>query len=297
LTGTPDPLADGLAGALVDALVDLGRHLDVHPSSHRPESSNLTTRVLDRIEGLAPPEGSSNMAVLPPDHRRLRRPRMIGVAAAVAVLLAVVVVMEPTREAIAGWFGIGAVRLEQVDGLVTPDPTAPRAIGPPGSTTGTLTEPHGHGTEPADSDEPTVAAQLAAAETRLAFPIHLPDTSVTGRPLRVTVDPAVATGLVEITYRDFTLVEVASLPGELPPLTKLMPPGATIRNVSVGTYPALWISGTPHELTYIRPDGTFATDDVRRAGNVLLWEAGGITHRLEGLASLEGAQLIAATMP
>ncbi len=330
MTGPTDPFVgnhgDAPVDALVDALTDLGRHLDVHPPPEERATPSLATRVLDRIDdldrigalyridgsaspavgttpadGSAPPHGSRNGVVLKTGRWRSRPSRALGVAAALVVLVTVVLAIEPTRDAVAGWFGIGAVRLEQVDRLVTPDPLPSPDIGSLASTPGSRPESPGAGGDGAGTDAGgdtgNIVAQLAAAEDQLTFPIHLPDKSLTGAPQRVTVDPAVTIGLVEITYSDFTLVEVASRPGELPPLTKLMPPGATVRYVSVGAYPALWISGTPHELAYIRPDGSFATDTIRRAGNVLLWEAAGVTHRLEGLLSLERAQSIAATMP
>jgi hypothetical protein len=58
-------------------------------------------------------------------------------------------------------------------------------------------------------------------------------------------------------------------------LKKLASDGSRIEPAPVGGAPGLWISG-PRHVTF------FPGQSPRLAGNVLLWEAGGATYRLEG---------------
>ncbi len=59
--------------------------------------------------------------------------------------------------------------------------------------------------------------------------------------------------------------------------------------MSVDGHEGLWISGAPHTIAYLDPDGRYDTDSVRRAGNVLLWVGSGVTYRIEGLDTLAQA--------
>jgi hypothetical protein len=56
---------------------------------------------------------------------------------------------------------------------------------------------------------------------------------------------------------------------------------------------AYWISGV-HSLTIAIPSGT---RDLKIAGNVLIWQRGGLTYRMETTASLDRAVAIAESLP
>jgi len=58
-------------------------------------------------------------------------------------------------------------------------------------------------------------------------------------------------------------------------LKKLASSGTNVDHVVVGNAPGLWISGARHVL--VQPSAP-----PRLAGNVLVWESGSITYRLEG---------------
>lgn len=77
---------------------------------------------------------------------------------------------------------------------------------------------------------------------------------------------------------------------------KLVFMGTQVRFLSVNGAPAYWISGQPHLFGYIDANGQFATENMRLAGNTLLWEAGDLTLRLEGAMSEQMALRIAASV-
>jgi hypothetical protein len=43
----------------------------------------------------------------------------------------------------------------------------------------------------------------------------------------------------------------------------------------------LWIEGAPHVISYEDAAGIRVEEATRLAGNVLMWESDGVTHRLE----------------
>jgi hypothetical protein len=79
-------------------------------------------------------------------------------------------------------------------------------------------------------------------------------------------------------------------------LQKGIGPGSAVEPLTVGGHRGFWISGTPHDLFYVRPDGSVDTDSIRLAGNVLAWSDGELTFRIEGAADLATALRIADSM-
>ena len=73
--------------------------------------------------------------------------------------------------------------------------------------------------------------------------------------------------------------------------------GATVTNVDVDGAPGIWISGAPHIVWYLAPDGrTFINESRRVVGDTLAWERDGVLYRIEGAISLERALEIAESM-
>jgi hypothetical protein len=70
-------------------------------------------------------------------------------------------------------------------------------------------------------------------------------------------------------------------------------PGTTYEPVTVEGAQGFWISGEPHVIAYLEPDGDIRSETVRLAGNVLLWETGGVTYRIESTLSRAKAIAIA----
>jgi len=253
------------AGFSIDP--DLERQLlALGPNLAVPSDKGLLDAVLDRL-------GSVDRAA---DDGGLRWRRLL-VAAVVTLVVssAGLVAYEPARTAVAGWLGIGAVQFTPVDQL------------PPVSA--------GSNTTPAPATA-SPAQAVEDAQRRVSFPIRLPDATIAG-PVRGVETNAVATGgLASITFDRFVLTEIASQANQGPVVAKLLPPGTKLEFLLVNGRDGAWISGAPHELGYIDPNGQFRNETVRRAGNVLVWEQDGVTYRVEGLESKDDALAVAASL-
>ena len=59
---------------------------------------------------------------------------------------------------------------------------------------------------------------------------------------------------------------------------------------------AFWIDGAAHTFMYLDADGQPQSEEYRLAGNVLLWEANGVTYRLESELTRETAIAIAESL-
>ncbi len=245
------------------ALVDLAGHLD-HPAGEQ-----LAVDVRRRIAA--------------PTHtreRRSNRTRVLLALAAVFVLIAVAVVaIPPSREAIADWLGIGAVDIR-------------RSEQPPAGRTGGNPVPG----RPGSPRERDALARLAAARGKVHFAIATPPDASVGALFDVEVDNRPKGGLVALAYERFTLVEIASLPNEPPQVRKSMGPATRVEPSTVHGREAAWIVGGTHEIGYIDRSGDLQLDTVRRSGPVLLWERGGVTYRIEGIAMLSQARTIAESL-
>jgi hypothetical protein len=258
---------------LEQALFDLGAHLD------HPAGDELVARVTSRLRDDDAParDGHAN------------RSWMLAAAAAVVVVLLGLAAFTPTREAIAGWLGIGAVEIRE---RPAPAPggttTVPRpAAQVPGSVGSTAVGPRTTDGGPAD---------LARAQQLVRFPITLPDEALVGRPTEITIDRRPPGGLVAVEYQGFSLLEVGSAPGQAAVIGKFADPGVEVERVRVAGNDALWVTGQPHEVAYIDQNGQYRTDTVRRAGNVLVWAKGDVTYRIEGASDLAAARSIAETI-
>ena len=78
---------------------------------------------------------------------------------------------------------------------------------------------------------------------------------------------------------------------------KLLSMDTAVERVDVGDGAAYWLSGAPHTIMFVGPDGEIAFEDVRLAGNVLLWQLDGRVLRLEADVDLETALELARSVP
>jgi hypothetical protein len=62
---------------------------------------------------------------------------------------------------------------------------------------------------------------------------------------------------------------------------KVAPGGTTVAATDIDGLPAYWLQGEPHVIYYDDPSVGAAPEEIRLVGNVLLWEADGLTLRLE----------------
>ncbi|MGH9023596.1 MAG: hypothetical protein ACRDV9_10940 [Acidimicrobiia bacterium] len=239
-------------------LEDLGGRLDY------PEASGLSRAVR---AGLEAPRSRSALPV-PGGRRRLRA----GIAMLLVVVSAALVLWSPARQAVARLLGIGGVRITRQD-----PPAAPLGDGLPLGRELTLEE----------------------ARSRVTFPLRLPGREL-GAPDRVLFDALASGGMVSLVYGPDSRLPEAGASGvglllsqfrgrlEAPLLTKFIGPEGSVQEVSVNDGPGYWLSGPGHTVLY-RSNAELAEGVLFRAVNVLLWEADGVTLRLESSLSLDAA--------
>jgi hypothetical protein len=164
------------------------------------------------------------------------------------------------------------------------------------------------GSAPAPAAELDLGEQmsLAGARDAVAFDVQLPASL--GPPDSVWLDTGVSGGQVALAYESSS--DLPAAPGtDLGALVTQFPdaevaetalkkvtgsqPGTTFEPVTVEGAQGFWISGEPHVIAYLESDGDIRSETVRLAGNVLLWEAGGVTYRIESTLSRAEAIAIA----
>jgi hypothetical protein len=69
-----------------------------------------------------------------------------------------------------------------------------------------------------------------------------------------------------------------------------------IERLRINGEPGFWLTGEPHVFYYVDAQGMFDDENIRLAGNVLLWERGRLTLRLEGDLSRADAVEIARSV-
>jgi hypothetical protein len=78
--------------------------------------------------------------------------------------------------------------------------------------------------------------------------------------------------------------------------SKVLLEGTTVDDVNVNGTRGFWLSGAPHEFMFETGRSDLIADATRLTGNVLIWETGGITYRLESNLSLEQSRAIAESL-
>ncbi len=198
-------------------------------------------------------------------HRPARRLSVPALVAAVLVVAGVLLAVPTSRAAVAGWLGLGGVRVEVVP--VSPDAPA--------------VDPEALGTRVALEE----ATQLAG------FPLLLP--SGLGEPQDVRLARPSGIPAVTLLYRDGTLLVTGfPVPAGTQIAHKEAGPFTTVQDVTVRGNPGLWLGGEPHAFTWSN-GGADQFETLRRAAPTLLWTEDGILWRIEGVADLEGALRLA----
>jgi hypothetical protein len=247
--------------ALETRLAGLGRELDWPPTPDLARSVRVR---------LAP--------------ERPRRQWRWALAAAAALVLAVAgfLALSPgARETVAGWIGIRGVQVERVKKLPS---VAPVPSGESGSRLGL-----GNATTLDRVED----RRLARVPSRLGRPDEVYQREVNGVPIvtlvykprsDLPVDPNTGVGALVVEMRgsvaDFTIA-------------KSLPPGTSVQPVQVRGTSGYWIAGSPHAFIILAGG---AGDEVRLAGNVLLWTENGITYRIESHLSLQQTLAVAESM-
>lgn len=154
----------------------------------------------------------------------------------------------------------------------------------------------------------------SAAQAAVGYPVKLPTLPELGQPLAVyargtapgarlsaiyAANPGFPAGSNPpiVTGQQVAII-VMEFPGVLDEsfFKKILEPGTTIQTQTVNGHNGFWIAGEPHELIYVEPNGDATDDAIRIVGNVLAWNDGDLTFRIEGARDLASALRIAESI-
>jgi hypothetical protein len=208
-----------------------------------------------------------------PARRRLVPRRALVIALAVlAVAIGAVFAVPQTRAAILEFFHLRGVTIQRVDELPT------------------VSVETGLGTFLGDP------VTLAEARERAGFAVVVPQAL--GEPDGVYFQDSPPGGMVSFLYGSpddprALFTQFAASVDEA--IFKKVTPDTKVEPVTVDGQPGFWVQGA-HYFSYFDRDGQMQSEQVRLAGNVLLWERGTRTLRLEADVSKEEALRIAASV-
>lgn len=159
-----------------------------------------------------------------------------------------------------------------------------------------------------------VPVDPSTAAAAVGYPVKLATLAELGQPLGILAQAGPPTTRLSAIYaaspsfpasasapivagRPVAII-VMEFPGTTDPnyLKKILEPGTTIQAQTVNGHDGFWIAGEPHELIYLRPNGDTTEDAVRIVGNVLAWNDGDLTFRIEGARDLATALRIAESI-
>ena len=106
---------------------------------------------------------------------------------------------------------------------------------------------------------------------------------------RPGVPPSKVTGLSVLVTEARGSIDTALL-------GKVVGPGTRTEQLLVNGGAGVWIEGAPHQIFFRAPNGEVVVDSLRLAGNVLVWEQGGLLLRVEADVARGDALRIAASM-
>lgn len=225
-------------------------------------SPHLSARVLARIESEQPTQAGRSAWLRP-------------VLTTVAVLVvALVLVLSPSaRQAVADLLSAAGVRI----GFVSESPTtgADLSLG-----------------EPVDLEE---------ARHAVDFELQIPSGDEPGAPDAVYLSDS---GRVTMVWAGTPTLPAAGDTGIGLLLTqyeaidgrefavKSIGPETGVQRLVLEDSPALWIEGAAHTFTLLDTEGSPIEETTRLAANVLLWDADGVSQRLETTGDLQTALAI-----
>jgi hypothetical protein len=234
----------------------------------------VTRELEERLQALgaalelpAPPDLAADLVARLPDRRRRRPTRsVLALVFAGAVLCASAAMAVPaTRDAILRVLGLRGVQIERVVHL----------------------PPLGSG----------AVARLALGERiPLALARHAADFTalLPRRAAAAFVGRDVPGGRISVLVGHVLIIEFRG--ASIPFVMKFVRPGTIARFVQVRGGPGVYLAGAVHEVLFQPHPGVVDSDRVRLAGNVLLWQQGQVTVRIEGVHNLGQALAIARTL-
>ena len=246
-----------------------------------PARTIAAPSIRDRIRALLGIDGVG----VPGGRRIARRSLVIALIALLAIAVA----------AAAIGLGVPGIRIQlQLGPIATPTPAA--SPGPSSSTALASPSPSVPATPPGPEVGPIVSLDQARSDA--GFGILLPATTGYTQPAEVHMIGAQPFTRVTLWYPDSTML--TEFLGEVQPdaFQKIVGGGTTVEPVRVGSVGGWWIAGAPHELMFLfrDPDGQSRWQGVTVSGNVLVWQAGPVTLRLETTLDRDAAVALAASL-
>jgi len=153
--------------------------------------------------------------------------------------------------------------------------------------------------------EPT---SLAEARQEVTFRLRVPGLTELGDPDLVYLADPPAGGAVTLLYgeRDGFAADpttgigliVTQFRADIGPdiFEKLIDSGVSVTRASVHGHAAWWVAGGDHFFYYRDANGQPVESTLRLAGATLIWEEGGVTHRVEGAPALADAVRVAESL-
>jgi hypothetical protein len=225
-----------------------------------PETPDLAPAVMVQIAQIAPRT-----------RRSPRRRWALAVALAIVAAVGATLAIPPARSAFLRILHIGGEEIRIVDKL------------PP--------------VEPQQNLELALGPRVTLAEAQQRFPSRL--RALDEKPDAVFFSAQTRTVWVLYGTREHVRLLVAQTPGSVDrgiALKKMAAEGTRFEYVDVGGAQGLYLSGKPHLVILLDPNGQAMGETVRLAKNVLLWSESGVAYRLEGELTREKALELAAEL-
>lgn len=152
------------------------------------------------------------------------------------------------------------------------------------------------------------ATTLAGARGQISFDLRLPQLAGLGEPNLVYLADPPTGGAVTLLYgqrAEFPADDetgigliVTQFRADIGPeiFEKLIDGGVTVTQARVHGLRAWWVAGGEHFFFYRDAAGLIVDSTLRLAGETLIWEEGGVTHRVEGAPTLADAVRVAESL-
>ena len=218
------------------------------------------------VEWPETPDVSARLVL--PERGRARRPRwVVAVALAVVALLAATLAVPQSRSAFLRVLHLGGEEIHLVDKLPPVSPHLDLEVALGRRTT------------------------LAEARRQASFPLRVPND----RPDRVYVGEQHSVTLLYGTPEHVRalITESRGIVSQKF-FAKSLEPGTRVEYLKVNGDDGGFISGAPHSVVQLGPDGYPRDYTLRLARNVLLWSHGTVSYRIEGGFTKQQALKLAA---
>jgi hypothetical protein len=223
-----------------------------------PVAPDPTAAVLAALDEPAPPQTGWR-----PVHR------LVAAAAIALLALAAAMTVSPTvRAAVYDFLRIGGVEIHE-----NQQPPVTPSVDPP---------------LPGERD-----VSLAQARAEAPFALRLP--AALGEPTNVRLADGAPPHVVSMAFgTTFGDVRVDQFDGSIDPMFTKFASAPDVHRVRVDDNDAIWVN-RPHVVIYDR-DGVLREETARLSGSTLIWEAAGITYRVEGALTESAAIAIAESL-